>query len=274
MSACRERPRVPAAAPSSPSANVRQAGCTLGDLRCLHAPSSNDVGAILGKPLKASGRGAQCTYGTDASEREQRLADEQGKIREGANAAGKTAAKDGDWSASFSSMSRSLGRTGSGIPQLSQSMADLTNVTFEAARDDQTEEQIKSIYASTGKIVRGVTSPEKHGVSGTITVGKDLPGVGDWAFSTNVAAFSMGPGFSSRGRLLHARKGAWHVTIGATLYSRSGRGRDGRQPVRHRPGRIRTARGFSELSGKTCLATIRTGHRRDTRARNYNLHSR
>ena len=217
-STCRKATSSTEAAPSSPPANApaRPAPRSATLDACTLLPAS-EVGAILGKRLKASGQGAQCTYGTDTSEREQRLADEQGKIREGANPAGNTVAKDGDWSASFSSMSRSLGRTGSGIPQLAHSMADLTNVTFEAARDDQTEEQIKNIYASTGRIVRRATSPEKHGVSGTITVGKDLPGVGDWAFSTNVAAFSMGPGFSSRGRLLHARKGPWHVTVGATV---------------------------------------------------------
>jgi hypothetical protein len=215
--ACRRAPSG-TAAPSSPSANLtagpaaRSAvidACTL--------LTANEVGAILGKRLKASGQGAQCTYETDPAEREQRLADAQGKIREETHVAGRTAAKDGDWGASFSSMSRSVGRNGGGLMQLSQSMADLTHVTFDAARDDRTEEQIKSAYASTGRIVRGVTSPEKHGVSGTITAGKDLPGVGDWAFSTNVAAVSMGPGFSSRGRLLHARKGPWHVTVGATL---------------------------------------------------------
>jgi len=96
-------------------------------------------------------------------------------------------------------------------------LGSLTNVTLDLSRDDMTEAQIKGIYTQTGKTVRRSLDPDSKGLPKTIAVANDIPHVGDWAFTTNVAAVNMGFGFSSRGRILHARKGPWHLTVGATI---------------------------------------------------------
>ena len=103
------------------------------------------------------------------------------------------------------------------VPQMPQAVATLTNVKVDLARDDMTEAQIKATYSRTGSTVRRSLDPDKRGLQGTIVVANDIPNVGDWAFTTNVAAVNMGFGFSSRGRILHARKGPWHLTVGATI---------------------------------------------------------
>jgi hypothetical protein len=103
------------------------------------------------------------------------------------------------------------------VSQIPQAVATLTDVKLDLARDDMTEAQVKAIYARTGDTVRRSLDPEKRGLQGTIVVANDIPKVGDWAFTTNVAAVNMGFGFSSRGRILHARKGPWHLTVGATI---------------------------------------------------------
>jgi hypothetical protein len=96
-------------------------------------------------------------------------------------------------------------------------IAAMTDVKLELARDDMTEAQIKGIYAQTGKAVRKSLDPDSKGLQKTIAVANDIPNLGDWAFATNVVAVNMGFGFSSRGRILHARKGPWHLTVGATI---------------------------------------------------------
>jgi hypothetical protein len=93
----------------------------------------------------------------------------------------------------------------------------MTDVKLDLARDDMTEAQVKAIYEQTGKTVRKSLDPDSKGLQKTITVANDIPNVGDWAFTANVAAVNMGFGFSSRGRILHARKGPWHLTVGATI---------------------------------------------------------
>lgn len=96
-------------------------------------------------------------------------------------------------------------------------IAALTDVKVGLARDDMTEAQVKGIYAQTGKTVRKALDPDSKGLQKTIAVANDIPNVGDWAFSTNVAAVNMGFGLSSRGRILQTRKGPWHLTVGATI---------------------------------------------------------
>jgi hypothetical protein len=96
-------------------------------------------------------------------------------------------------------------------------IAAMTDVRLDVARDDMTEAQIKAIYEQTGKAVRKSLDPDSKGLQKTITVANDIPNLGDWAFTANVAAVNMGFGFSSRGRILHARKGPWHLTVGATI---------------------------------------------------------
>ena len=101
---------------------------------------------------------------------------------------------------------------------LAASMAsDQLQVDVSLSHDSQSEDQIKGIYAGMGKVVRGAVDPEKHGLNDTIEAGKDIAGVGDWAFTTNVASVNMGAGFSTRGRILEARQGAWRLTVSATI---------------------------------------------------------
>jgi hypothetical protein len=93
-------------------------------------------------------------------------------------------------------------------------------ITVDASRDNQTEDEVKSMYAKTGATVRGAIAPlhpEQRGLNGLIQGLDEVNGVGDWAFATNVGATNLGMGFSMRGRILEARKGPWHVTISANV---------------------------------------------------------
>ena len=99
-------------------------------------------------------------------------------------------------------------------------MTNQLTVNVDASRDDQTEDDVKAIYAKTGATVRGAVAPlqpEQRGLNGLIQGLDEVSGVGDWAFATNVASTSLGPGFSIRGRILEARKGPWHVTVSTTV---------------------------------------------------------
>ena len=111
-------------------------------------------------------------------------------------------------------------QAGAGQQKAGNAMMNQANITVEATRDDQTEDAVKAIYAKTGATVRGAMAPlapEQRGLKGLIEGLDEVSGVGDWAFATNVAAVNMGMGFSSRGRILEARKGPWHVTVSATV---------------------------------------------------------
>lgn len=171
--------------------------------------SAAEVGAIMGKTLIQDG----CSYGLDPAETERALADSQKHLQEG-----RQRAAAGDMNGLMKGMMNGLG------PQSAASNAVMNQMTVsvDATRDDQTEDQIKASYAKTGGIVRGTLAPEKHGLQGVIQGLDEVGGVGDWAFATNVAAVNMGMGFSVRGRILEARKGPWHVTVGATVAPDSG----------------------------------------------------
>ena len=72
-------------------------------------------------------------------------------------------------------------------------------LNVDATRDDQTEDDVKAIYAKTGGVVRGATAPlapEQRGLHGFLEGIDEVSGVGDWAFATNVASVNMGMGFS------------------------------------------------------------------------------
>ncbi|HTQ78423.1 MAG TPA: hypothetical protein VMM92_00390, partial [Thermoanaerobaculia bacterium] len=164
-----------------------------------------EVGAIMGKtPLIQDG----CSYGLDPAEKEKALAQSQDQL---GKASRRGAAGD------LNGFMKGMMQSSSAMQKTSNSMMNQLTVTVDAQRDDQTEEQIKSIYAKTGSTVRGALAPEKHGLNRVIEGLDEVSGVGDWAFATNVASVNMGPGFSIRGRLLQARKGPWHVTVGANV---------------------------------------------------------
>jgi hypothetical protein len=168
--------------------------------------SAAEVGAVMGKTLIQDG----CTYGLDPAAKEKALAESQKSMK---------AASNGDMSGLMKGM-----MPGGGGPPMGNAMSamrDQMNVSVDASRDDQTEEQVKAIFAKTGATVHGALSgplaPENHGMTGVIKGLDEVNGVGDWAFATNVASVNMGAGFSLRGRILEARKGPWHVTVSATV---------------------------------------------------------
>ena len=195
------------AAPSAIASNAAPSGAAPAaaePVKVCTLLSAAEVGAVMGKTLIQDG----CSYGLDPAEKERALAESQKHLQEGVRRA--TA---GDMNGLMKGMMNGLG------PQsaASSAMMNQMTITVDAARDNQTEDEIKAIYAKTGGIVRGTLAPEKHGVQGVIQGLDEVAGVGDWAFATNVAAVNMGMGFSIRGRILEARKGPWHVTVSATV---------------------------------------------------------
>jgi hypothetical protein len=162
------------------------------DIQLCSLLAAADIGAIFGKTVVATGTGHSCEYALDPTEKQKAMA---GMSPE---AMAKAAA------------------SGGGI-KIPSAIADQLVVNVSVERDEQTEDQVKAIYAGVGKTVNASTHPEQHGATGVIEVSKDVPGVGDWAFSTNVAAVNMGMGMSTRGRLLEARKGPSRITVGATI---------------------------------------------------------
>jgi hypothetical protein len=163
-----------------------------------------EVGAVMGKTMIQDG----CGYGLDPARKEKAMAESQDQM---ARAQKRAAA--GDMSGFMKGMMN-------GQQKMGAQMADQLTVNVDASRDDQTEDAVKAIYAKTGATVRGAVAPlqpEQRGLNGLIQGLDEVSGVGDWAFATNVASTSLGPGFSIRGRILEARKGPWRVTVSTTV---------------------------------------------------------
>ncbi len=166
--------------------------------------SAAEVSALMGKTLIQDG----CSYDLDPADKQKALADTQDQL---AKSQKRAAAGD------MSGFMKGMMQAGAGQQNLGNAMKNQLKVTVDASRDDQTEDAIKAIYTKTGDTVRGTLSPEKHGLNGVIQGTNEISGVGDWAFATNVASVNMGAGYSVRGRILQARKGPWHITVGATV---------------------------------------------------------
>jgi len=190
---------TPAAAPAAVSEVPNVEVCSL--------VSPAEVGAIFGKTVVAKPSGLSCQYGLDPTEKEKQMKAMPG----GAGQPG--SAPDG--AANLGALANSMAK-GGGF-QIPSAISDQLSLDLSLRRDSQSEEQVKGIYSGMGKTVRGAVEPEKHGLNGTIEVGKDIPGVGEWAFATNVAAVNMGMGMSTRGRILEARQGPWRLTVGVTI---------------------------------------------------------
>ncbi|HEY0557478.1 MAG TPA: hypothetical protein VGG20_24695 [Thermoanaerobaculia bacterium] len=170
--------------------------------------SAAEVSAVMGKTLIQDG----CTYGLDPAPKGKALADTQAQLDQG-----KKRAAAGD----MNGFMKGMMQAGASQQKTGAAMMDQMNITVDATRDAQTEDEIKAIYAKTGAAVHGAMAgdlaPEKHGLNNVIEGVDEKSGVGDWAFATNVASVNMGLGFSVRGRILEARKGPWHVTVSATV---------------------------------------------------------
>ena len=187
-------PPTGAARAEAPASAPKSAGTTMPDPCSL--ATTEEVGAVLKRKMVSSSSGSTCDY---------------------ANAPESTPPPGTAQMGSMDDLVKSLSSSTPTVPQMPQAVATLTDVKIGLARDGMTEAQIKAIYARTGRTVRHALDPEQKGLHDALVVANDIPNVGDWAFTTNVAAVNMGFGFSSRGRILEARKGPWHLTVGATI---------------------------------------------------------
>jgi hypothetical protein len=173
--------------------------------------SATEVGAILGKPIVSQSDGNACVYGLDPSVHQP-----------------PTAAQGGGKSGSLSGLMSALGQGGD-FSKLAGAIAQQAQVTLGFVQDGMTEAAVRAIYTRTGETARGALQPEARGLQGVIQPEEEIRGVGDWAFATNVASLQMGPGFSSRGRILETKRGAWHVTLTAVVSPDPGAGALDRQ---------------------------------------------
>ena len=155
--------------------------------------SAADVGKVFDKTVVSNGSGHSCSFGLDPAEKEKQMAAFQQDP---------------------SKMAAAMANGGKiAIPT---AISNQLVVDVNVDRDTQSEDQLKAMHAQIGKQV-GATDPGAHGLNDTNQTAKDISGVGDWAFSTNVAAVNMGNGISTRGRMLEAKQGPWHVTVSATI---------------------------------------------------------
>ncbi|HET9989190.1 MAG TPA: hypothetical protein VFQ65_11735 [Kofleriaceae bacterium] len=178
----------PAAAPSAAPA----APPPVADLDPCSLLTADEVGKEFGKTVIAKKEGRhECEYGLDPAEQEKAMLE-----LEKGGAAG--IVKNGNF-------------------KMPSAISNQLVVDLATERDTQTEDEIKTIYSRIGSAVNGALKPDEHGLNNTIEAGKDIPNVGDWAFTTNVTAVSMGAGMSTRGRLLEARKGALRLTLSVTI---------------------------------------------------------
>lgn len=161
--------------------------------------SAAEVGAILGKPIVSQLDGSACVYGLDPSVHQP-----------------PTAAQGGGRSGSLSGLMSALGQGGD-FSKLAGAIAQQAQLTLGFVQDGMTEAAVRAIYARTGETARAALQPEAHGLQGVIQPGEEIRGVGDWAFAANVASLQMGPGFSSRGRILETKRGSWHLTLSAVF---------------------------------------------------------
>ncbi len=197
-------PGTPAAGAPAPVAAAKVDVCAL--------LSAAEVGAIFGKSL-VQGPGSDCSYGLDPARKEKEMARSQQELSSNV----RRAAAGGD----MSSLMRGLGQGGApGAKPHSLMPAAISEqlvLNVDARRDDLGEDAVKAMFARTGEVVRGVTAPQRHGLDGVIQGLDEIHGVGDWAFATNVATANLGGMLAIRGRLLEARQGPWHVSVGATV---------------------------------------------------------
>ncbi len=166
--------------------------------------SAAEVGAVMGRTLVQDG----CSYGLDPAAKEKEMAAGQERMAEASKHA-----SAGDMSGFAKGMMQAQQKMGS-------TLGDQMKIDVDARRENQTEEDVKAIYAKTSSTVRGAVAPlqpEQRGLNGLLQGLDEVSGVGDWAFATNVAAVNMGMGFSERGRILEARKGPWRVTVSGTV---------------------------------------------------------
>ena len=172
------------AAPATPPAPVAEIDpCSL--------VSAAEVGAAVGKTVVAKKDGPrQCSYGLDPAEQQK--------------------AMDDFTKGGLANMTK-----GGGI-KMPSAITNQLALTLELAPATQSEAEIKDVFATAGSAAAQL-DPKAHGLDDAIVNGQELKELGDWAFTTNVAAVNMGNGISTRGRILEAKQGAWQLTLSATI---------------------------------------------------------
>jgi hypothetical protein len=156
--------------------------------------SADEVGAAIGKTVVAKKDGPhQCSFGLDPADQQKAMED----LQKGGLAGMANMAKGG----------------GIKIPS---AITNQLALTLEISPERQTEAELKQLYAGVGSAV-GKLDPKAHGLDDAITNGQELAGIGEWAFTTNIAAVNMGNGISTRGRLLQAHQGPWQLTLSVTI---------------------------------------------------------
>ncbi|MEO6776871.1 MAG: hypothetical protein ABI467_28295 [Kofleriaceae bacterium] len=172
---------APPATPPTPAAEIDP--CSL--------VSAAEVGAAIGKTVIANKDGPrQCSYGLDPAEQQKGM----DELRKGGLA----------------------GMVKGGGIKVPSVITNQLALTLEISPKQQSEAEIKQVYAGLGSAVDKL-DPKAHGLDDAIKHGQELHGLGDWAFTTNIAAVNMGNGISTRGRLLHAQRGAWQLTLSVTI---------------------------------------------------------
>jgi hypothetical protein len=146
---------------------------------------------VIGKTVVAKKDGPhQCSFGLDPADQQKAVAE----LQKGGLAAM---------------------ASGGGI-KIPSAISSQLALTLEISPKTQSEAEIKQLYAGVGSAVDKL-DPKAHGLDETIKNGQELAGVGDWAFTTNVASVNMGNGFSTRGRLLESQEGPWQLTLSVTI---------------------------------------------------------
>jgi hypothetical protein len=184
-------PASPTAPPAAPVA--APAAAPAPDVDACSLITAADVGKIFDKTVVSSGSGHSCMFGLDPAQQQQAMAALQQDPAKAAAAMAK-----------------------GGKIEIPSAISNQLQLDVSIDRDAQTEAELKAGHAEIGKTI-GATKPGDHGLNDTNETAKDIPGVGDWAFAVNVAAVNMGMGMSTRGRMLEARQGPWHVTVSVTI---------------------------------------------------------
>ncbi|HEY1813493.1 MAG TPA: hypothetical protein VGG74_14175 [Kofleriaceae bacterium] len=184
------QPAAAAPVPAAPTPAVAQPAA---DVEACSLISAADVGKIFDKTVVSSGSGQSCNFGLDPAQQQQAMAALQQDPAKAAAAMAK-----------------------GGKIEIPSAISNQLQLDVSIDRDAQTEAELKAGHAQIGKTI-GATKPGDHGLNGTNETAKDISGVGDWAFSVNVAAVNMGMGMSTRGRMLEAHQGPWHLTVSVTI---------------------------------------------------------
>ncbi|MFT3693998.1 MAG: hypothetical protein QM831_12715 [Kofleriaceae bacterium] len=177
---------------SAPVAPAAPAAAPIADIDPCSLVSAADVGTAFDKKgvIAAKDGSHQCSFGLDPAEQQKAMED-------------------------FTKGGFAKVAQGGGIKMPSAITSQL-NVTLEIAPANQSEDEIKSTYNMVGSAVAGL-DPKSHGLSDAIVNGQEIHDLGDWAFTTNVAAVNMGNGISTRGRILQAKRGNWQLTLSVTI---------------------------------------------------------